>query len=175
MIAIRAFIQQIVYVAIVAIIIELILPKGNTKKYVFVILSLFILLNIVSPIINIIKDSDLQNTFNSVLETISSNVDRTDNRNIDEFSAYKNVKITSEVEEELSKNVNDKLNKMNVKFKNLKIILNDDYTIKSLKINIENLNDLDDRKVDKISSIISSISTEYSIDENVISVVEEGV
>ena len=37
MIAIRGFIELIIYLAIVAIIIELILPKGNTKKYVYVI------------------------------------------------------------------------------------------------------------------------------------------
>ena len=175
MIAIRSFIEQIIYISIVAIIIELILPKGNTKKYVYVILSLFVLLNIISPIINVINDLDMQNVVNSVLEAASTNVETSNSISIDEFSEYKNVQIKNSVEEELSKQIKNKLSEASVEFKDLRVTLNDDYTIKSLKISIGNLDNLGDKKVDKISRIISEVSKEYSIDEEVITIVEEGV
>ena len=172
--AIRAFIEQIIYVAIVAIIIELILPKGNTKKYVYVILSLFILLNIVSPVINIIKDTDMQDVFDNVLETISTNTENANVTNIEEFSAYKNVKVTENLESNMLKDMENDLSSLNVEFKNLNIVLDDNYAFEELRVEIGNLAHLNNKKVEKISEIISMISKEYDIDENKIRIIEEG-
>lgn len=174
MAAIKLFIEQVIYISIVAIIIELIIPKGNTKKYVYVILSLFILLNIISPVINIIKDTDMQTVFDDVLETISTNTQNSNNTSIEEFSEYKNVKITKSLEENLSNEIKNKLTTINVEFKDLKIVLNDNYIFEELKIEIGNLDHLNDKKIEKISDIIAIISEEYSIDENAITIIEEG-
>lgn len=171
---IRGFIELIIYVAIVAIIIELIMPKGNTKKYVYVILSLFILLNITSPVINIIQDTDMQEVFDNVLETISTNIDNANTVNIEEFSEYKNIKITEELESNLLKDIKNKLSSLNVEFKDLKILLDDNFGFEELKVEIGNLEYLKDKKVEKISDVISQISKEYGIDENTITIIEEG-
>lgn len=174
--AIRSFIELIIYVAIVAIIIELIMPKGNTKKYVYVILSLFILLNIVSPIINIIKDTDMQEVFDNVLETVSTNTENASAfyTDIEEFSEYKNIKVTESLKENLSKEIKSLLIDMNVQFKKLDILLNDNYEFEELKIQIGNLDHLKDKRIEKISDIISRISKEYNVNENMIRIVEEG-
>jgi len=172
--AIRAFIEQIIYITIVAIIIELILPKGNTKKYVYVILSLFILLNIVSPIINIIRDTDMQTLFDDVLETISTNTENANVKGIEEFSEYKNTKVTEELERDLLKEIKNNLSNLNVEFKDIQIVLDDKYGVEELKVQIGNLEYLNDKKVEKISEIISIISKEYDINENAITIIEEG-
>ena len=74
MVTLKSFIEQIIYISIVLIIIEIIMPKGNTKKYVYVVLSLFLLLNILSPVINILKAADIQNALDNVIQTISGNL-----------------------------------------------------------------------------------------------------
>ena len=175
MIAIRSFAQQIIYVSIVLVIIELIVPKGNTKKYVYVILSLFLLLNFVSPVINIINDFDMKNAANSVLETISSNTQNTDDINMDDFSEYKIGKITNSLEEKMSGIIEEILVKENIKFKDLKVTLDEDYRVKNLKVYIDNLDISKEQKGDRISSAISKICDEFEMDEKNITIVEEGV
>ncbi len=174
MMAIKSFIELVIYVAIVAIIIELILPKGNTKKYVYVILSLFMLLNIVSPIINIIKDTNMQEVLGDVLETISTNTQNVKNTDIQEFSEYKNVKVTESLKDGLSKEIKSLLIDMSVEFKGLDIVLNDNYEFEELKVKIGNLEHIKDKKIEKISDIITKISEKYNLKENTIRIIEEG-
>lgn len=172
--AIRSFIELVIYVAIVAIIIELIMPKGNTKKYVYIILSLFILLNIVSPVINIIRDADMQGIFDNVLETMSTNTEYAGRNNIVEFSEYKNIKVTEDLEKDMLKDIKMNLSSLNVDFKDLDILLDEDLAFEELKVQIGNLDHLGDKKIQKISDIIEMISKEYNISENSIRIIEEG-
>ena len=139
MIAIRSFIEQIIYLAIVAIIIELILPKGNTKKYVYTILSLFLLLNIASPVINIIRDIDMQEIYDDVLANISNDSEYNQDDTVAVFAEYKNKKITKELKEEMIKDIESTLNNMNVKVNDIDIKLKDNYEFKSLVVYINNL------------------------------------
>ena len=172
--AIKSFIELIIYIAIVAIIIELILPKGNTKKYVYVILSLFILLNIVSPIINIIRDTNMQAVLGDVLETISTNTQNANFVDIQEFSEYKNVKVTESLKEGLSKEIKSILIDMGVEFKDLDISLDENYEFEELKIEIGNLDHIKEKKIEKISDIITKISDKYNLEKNTIRIIEEG-
>lgn len=174
MIAIRGFIQQIIYIAIVAIIIELILPKGNTKKYVYVILSLFILLNVVSPVVNIIKDADMQTIYNNVLDAISENTINNLDNDVAVFSEYKNEKIVSSLKNELEKEIEDIFSNMNVELKELDLELTDEYTFKRLEVTIGNLDYLGKEKAKKISDIIMMLEKEYEISDHVIKITEEG-
>lgn len=173
MIAIRSFIEQIIYLAIVAIIIELILPKGNTKKYVYSILSLFLLLNIVSPVINIIRDIDMHDIYENVISNISSGVDYSKDGTVAVFAEYKNEKITQGLKEEMLKDIENKLNAMNVKVSNIDIKLNDEYEFERLEVNINNLDYLGDGSNKKILDIITMLETEYKIPNNSIVITEE--
>lgn len=172
--AVKEFVNQIIYIAIVAIIIELILPKGNTKKYVYIILSLFILLNVISPVVNIIKDADMQTVYDNVLAAISGNEVENNNMDIAVFSEYKNEKITENLKKELSKEIERMLNNMNVKLKDLDLTLTDEYTFESLEITIGNLDYLGESKDKKILDIITMLENEYEISNNVIEIIEEG-
>lgn len=172
--AVKEFVNQIIYITIVAIIIELILPKGNTKKYVYIILSLFILLNVISPVVNIIKDADMQTVYDNVLAAISGNEVENNNMDIAVFSEYKNEKITENLKKELSKEIERMLNNMNVKLKDLDLTLTDEYTFESLEITIGNLDYLGESKDKKILDIITMLENEYEISNNVIEIIEEG-
>lgn len=173
MIEVRSFIQQIIYIAIVAIIIELILPKGNTKKYVHVIMSLFILLNIISPVINIIRDLDMQNIFENVLENISGEVDKNSSKTVAVFSEYKNEKVTEDLKKELYKEIKAKLINLNVEVKDINIKINDEYVLEKLEVTIGSLDYLGETKNKKILDIMTTLETEYDISSNVIKIIEE--
>lgn len=175
MIAIRSFIEQIIYLAIVAIIIELILPKGNTKKYVYVILSLFILLNIVSPVINIIRDIDMQDIYNNILENISASAKYNNDDTVAVFAEFKNEKITNELKQQMTKDIENILNNMNITVNNIDIKLKDNYEFKSLEVHIDNLDYLGENRHKKIVDIITTLEEEYDIPTNSIIITEEAI
>ena len=52
--------EQIVLAIIVATIIELILPKSKNKKYIQMIIGVYVLFNIISPIINNKEDISIE-------------------------------------------------------------------------------------------------------------------
>lgn len=174
MIAIKEFIQQIIYVAIITIIIELILPKGNTKKYIYIILSIFILLNIISPVINIIKNRDVQTIYDDILATISFDKIKNDDIDVTVFSEYKNEKIRESLNIEVSKQIETMLNNMNVIVKNIDLEITDEYTFENLEITVGNLEHLGEAKNKKISDIITALEKEYELSNNVIKIIEEG-
>lgn len=173
MIAIRGFIEQIIYLAIVTIIIELILPKGNTKKYVYSILSLFLLLNLISPVINIIRDLDMQSIYQDVLDNISIGREQKNEDAIAVFAEYKNEKITNELKEQMIKDIQNKLTNMNVEIKDIDIDLNETYDIEKIRIDIENLDYLGANRDKKILDIILILENEYELKSNSIIITEE--
>lgn len=173
MIAIKEFIQQIVYVAIAVIIIELILPKGNTKKYVYVVLSLFILLNIVSPVINILKDVNMQNIYQDVLSNISSNKAQHSDDVVEAFSEYKNSKVEESLKNNIINEIEERLTNMNVKVKDIDISFNEEYSFENIEIHIENLDYLGDRRDEKILDIMTWLEKEYELPSNGINITEE--
>lgn len=173
MIAIRDFIKQIIYISVVAIIIELILPKGNTKKYVYVILSLFILLNVISPIINVLRDIDMQQIYEDILANIPLESEKNSFNAVEVFSEYKNEKVLEEAEDKLLVEIEEKLRNMNIELKELDLDFTDEYEFEKLKITINNLDYLGDNKKKKILDIITMLEDEYEIKTNAIVITEE--
>ena len=54
------WVQTIIVAVAVATIIEMILPNGNSKKYIKMVLGIFIVFNIVSPLISKITGTNLK-------------------------------------------------------------------------------------------------------------------
>lgn len=74
---VSSWIQGIIIAAIISTIIEMILPEGNSKKYIKVVIGVYILFSIVSPVINKVTGTSFQvsDIFNidEYIEASSSN------------------------------------------------------------------------------------------------------
>ena len=79
--------EQIIVAVIIAGIIEMILPKGNNKKYVKAIIGVYILFTIISPVVSKITDIDFQDidyeeyfkqteTYQTMSQDLSNNNDK---------------------------------------------------------------------------------------------------
>ena len=90
--AISSWAQGIVIAIIIAVMIEMILPEGSNKKYIKMVIGIFILFTIVSPIITKIAGQELN--LNSVLDyqkyvdsdatqTMAGNLEKTTDQNIE--------------------------------------------------------------------------------------------
>lgn len=84
--------QGIIVAVIVATIVELLLPNGSSKKYVKVVVGIYILFSIIAPVVNKFANQDInaneifnldkyeekmENSNNSILQKIESNNNRT--------------------------------------------------------------------------------------------------
>lgn len=84
--------QGIIVAVIVATIVELLLPNGSSKKYVKVVVGIYILFSIIAPVVNKFANQDINaneifnldkyeekmgNSNNSILQKIESNNNRT--------------------------------------------------------------------------------------------------
>lgn len=120
----NSWLQGIIISVVVATIIEMILPNGNSKKYIKVVLGIYVVFNIITPIINKLTNSNFE---------ISSIID---------IEKYTKEMSTYEVS---SKNI-DESNKENIKQMYISNLKNDitakieekDYLVEKVEVEIEN-------------------------------------
>lgn len=133
----NSWLQGIIISVIVATIIEMILPNGNTKKYVKVVLGIYVVFNIITPIINEFTNSnfELSSIINieeytkkmDTYEVSSNNIDKSNEENIKQIyiSNLKND-ITAKLEEK----------EYSVKKVDVEIENNETYKIKNVKLSL---------------------------------------
>ena len=93
------WVQNIVVVVIICTIIEMILPKGNNKKYIKMVISIFILFTIISPVISKITNKefnldsfDYEKYFTNTTYTVSTDTLEQNNEKNIENTYKQNIK-----------------------------------------------------------------------------------
>lgn len=143
---ISSWTQGIIVSVIIASIIEMILPDGNSKKYVKVVIGVFILFSIVSPVINKFTKKEIN---------ISSIVD------VEKYSDAKQVSSTN-------LEVNTSLNIKQMYETNLKVDIKSKIESKGFKVKDITINISDDKyKIEKIDiGIMGEINEESEVKNN---------
>ena len=162
--------EQLIIALIIIIIIEIILPNGNNyKKYIKVVLGIFLVYTIINPIVG-------EKINNIKFKEVNTNIQN--NINYDEQIEKKfKIKFEENINEFLSKNGYE-LEKIeqDVTYKNQEIEIN------KLKLKIEKQNQEKEKKKEKkqekitdeeIKEIASKISDNYEIDESKIIIESE--
>lgn len=150
--------QRIIIVVIICTIIEMILPEGKNKKYIKIVIGIYVVFTIISPIISKINGSekiDLEKYLNINIDTetidVSSNVDT--NKYIEEVYI-----------EKLKTDIKTKLLSINYETEkiNLEIETKDDNTYGSI-LNLTvmvNKKSEEEKKTIKINKVIISENSE---------------
>lgn len=168
---ISSWTQGIIVAVIVASIIEMILPNGNSKKYIKVVIGIYILFNIITPIIN--KVSGISGTTLDVskfldLDTYVSKDDKnTINSNNIEKKNEENIKQI--YISKLKSDIKNKLKDMDYIIKNIQIYLENDenYTIKNISLIVtKDNNNLNDENNDNKIKEIEEVNIVIGNDEN---------
>lgn len=126
---------------VIVSIFEMLLPNNKTKKYIRVILGIFILFNIISPFINnknklSLTSIDIENYINTKNETI--NQTSMDNRIQDLYEQELEKDIIDKIE-----NQGYKVNKCNVSASIVKDSENEENTINKITLKIEKAKNLE--------------------------------
>ena len=156
---ISSWAQGVIISVIIASIIEMILPEGSSKKYIKIVIGVFILFTIVAPVINKFKGSSINmasiidfDKYSDTNEVSAINLEESNNLNIKPmYETNLKVDIKSKI----------KSKGFEVQDVNLKISDDGEYIIESIDITIlkEIVNEEDQEKSSKsnVIGIVDSI------------------
>ena len=127
--------QGIIVSVIIATIIEVILPNSSNSKYIKVVIGVFILFTIISPIINKFSSNKISDkiNFDSYIDTSTNNSAITTNVNLNNEDTIRKM-----YEENLKIDIKTKITQKGytVGNINLDILNNDEYTLSKIDLKI---------------------------------------
>ena len=166
---ISSWAQGIIMAVIIGAIIEMILPEGNSKKYVKIVIGVYILFTIISPVISKITGKAIQ--VSDILE-LNKYIEETENNSklyvtLDEDNSN-NIKDI--YESSLRNDIKAKVAAKGYNAKNIKLEIEDDeeYTLKKIDIEIYKNMEKDKKDIETIQNVyinISQKSTENDMQE----------
>lgn len=140
----NTWLQGIIVAVVIASIIQMILPNGNNKKYIKVVLGVYVVFQIITPVINKFFNSDFEvsslidiDKYTKKMETYEVSSKNTDINKTNEDS-IKQIYITN-----LKKDIKTKLEDKDYLIKDVEVQVEDNanYGIKSLTIYMNGKND----------------------------------
>ncbi len=126
--------QGVIVAVIIATVIEMLVPSNSNGKYVKVVVGVFILFSIISPVINKMSGNSLKmNEWNSYIDNTSEGAIATSAITIDNDNAIKKIYM-----ENLKVDIKSKVSQKGytVGDVNIDILNNDDYTLNKIEIKI---------------------------------------
>lgn len=163
---ISSWAQGIIMAVIIGAIIEMILPEGNSKKYVKIVIGVYVLFTIISPVISKITGKTIQ--VSDILE-LNKYIEETENNSklyvtLDEDNSN-NIKDI--YESSLRNDIKAKVAAKGYNAKNIKLEIEDDeeYTLKKIDIEIYKNMEKDIETIQNVDINISQKSTENDMQE----------
>lgn len=166
---ISSWAQGIIMAVIIGAIIEMILPEGNSKKYVKIVIGVYVLFTIISPVISKMTGKTIQ--VSDILE-LNKYIEETENNSklyvtLDEDNSN-NIKDI--YESSLRNDIKAKVAAKGYNAKNIKLEIEDDeeYTLKKIDIEIYKNMEKDKKDIETIQNVdinISQKSTENDMQE----------
>ena len=129
------WIQGIIIAVIIGTIIEMLLPEGNCKKYVKVVIGVYILFSIVSPVITKVTGSEFRV---SDIYDINSYIEASTKSTQDYAEINKENQIKQIYETNVKKDMKQKIEEKGYKVKSIFLELANDeqYTLKKINISL---------------------------------------
>ena len=159
---ISSWAEQIVLAVVVATIIELILPKNKNKKYIQMVIGIYVLFNIISPIIKN-KDNFSVEKYNTEKYESQSQYE------IDQSSM--DARIEKIYLEELEKKTQEKFQDNGYVVTKCKVDAVLDTTKKNAGISLITIKIEKTNETEKLEKVKSELATEFEISEDKIKIV----
>lgn len=168
----RNWIVAMLCLGILIVIVQLVIPKTNLRKYIYSLIGIVTVITIVSPIVDVLKTGNVSSSISSVLDSMSSNED-TITVNSDGLQDKQNELLKVQFIENLKSDVMFKLAHKDVEVNSINISVDDDYNITKIEVKIAKIN-IEKTSLNSVNEVIKYINSEYDIDYSKISVIEEG-
>lgn len=168
----RNWIVAMLCLGILIVIIQLITPKTNLRKYIYTLVGIITVITILSPIVDILKNTDVEQSVSNVLSSISMDDDAI-TVNSEGLEDKKNELLKIQFIDNLKSDIMVKLKEKSVEVENINISIDDEYNITKFELKIAKI-DTQKTSINSVNEIVGYINNEYDIDYSKISVIEEG-
>ena len=158
----RAWSKEIIVAVIISTVIEMILPNVTSKKYIKIIIGIFIVYTIIGPVINEFSQSDLPDVskYEKALEV--SSIPKSVDESVKSSDIYiKNIYVKS-LEDDIKKKLETK--GYITSYLSVKIYDDESYKIKSIELTIGEKKAVQEKQVKSIVDNIKDIT--IKIDKN---------
>ena len=146
---ISSWIQGIIIAVIIGTIIEMILPEGNSKKYIKVVIGIYILCSIISPVITKITKKEIQ--LSNILN-LEEYIETSNSKTYENLNNNQDNQIRTIYEEQLKQDMKEKIASKGYEVLNIYLSIANDkqYTIEIVEINVRKRNEnLNEENVEK--------------------------
>ena len=168
----KNYINTLLCLGIFVTILQLVIPKNNSRKYIYSLVGIIMIISVISPVINLLKNENIEDSVNQVISNIDAYKIEDDESDYKLKEANEEL-IKDQVISNIKNDIVQKLNEKGIKTKNIEVYLEDNYEVKKIRINIESLNK-DSTMFSNLNKIVTYISENYQINYEKIEVVEEG-
>lgn len=157
---VSGWIQGIIIAVIISTIIEMILPEGSSKKYIKVVIGVYILFSMVSPVItkltgNNFRVSDIFD-LDEYIETSKNSGSLQNQLESENQNQIKDIYLSS-----MKNDIKEKIENKGYTVNSVEIEVEDDeqYTLKKIKLQItKNSDSNDEKKTDNTNQIVENVN-----------------
>ena len=129
---ISSWAQQIIFAVIIGTILQMLLPEGENKKYIKIVIGVYVLFAVISPVVG--KNIDLNlDEFNLSLDNTTTSLDETNKENIND------IFVTNLVQD-----IKSKLSNKGYGCENVELQTNENYEVE--KINITGIYEIEEEE-----------------------------
>ena len=165
----RNWIVALLCLSILIVIIQLVIPKTNLRKYIYTLIGIITVITIISPVVDLLKKQDIKESIADVLSSFNTN-DATISVNSSDLEEKKTGLVKVQFIDSIKQDIKDKLENKNIKVKSINVSVDDNYDITKLEIKILKSK----TGIVSVNEIVKYVNNEYGIDYSKISIVEEG-
>ena len=167
----NTWLQGIIVCVIIATIIELILPSGSTKKYIKVVLGMFIVFNIITPVINKITKNNFEISSIINMDEYSKKMKTYETSSQNQVSSNANEQTIKQIYiSKLEKDIKNKLKEKNYTVSKIKIEINEneEYSIKQINLLVQKDEEETEKKQENSIEIENIETINIQVNENII-------
>lgn len=167
----NSWLQGIIVCVIIATIIELILPSGSTKKYIKVVLGMFIVFNIITPVINKITKNNFEISSIINMDEYSKKMKTYETSSQNQVSSNTNEQTIKQIYiSKLEKDIKNKLKEKNYTVSKIEIEINEneEYSIKQINLLVQKDEEETEEKQANTIEIENIETINIQVNENII-------
>lgn len=161
----KGWIYVLIAISIISLLIELILPKTNLKKYIYMVTGILVILLLISPFVNILKEDSIDQAVAQVVNKMTASDGGYTKEDIEKMLDNKNKTVLKTVVEKMNADIKVKAEKYGLIVENTVVSIDDKYDIEEIIIEAKNKVELE-----RIKSVIKYISEIYNIPEQNITI-----
>ena len=165
----RNWIVALLCLSILIVIIQLVIPKTNLRKYIYILTGIITVITILSPVVDLLKNNDIKESITDVLSSFNTN-DAAVSVNSSDLEEKKTGLVKVQFIDSIKQDIKDKLESKNITVKSINVSVDDNYNIIKLEIKILKSK----TGIVSANEIVKYVNNEYGIDYSKISIVEEG-